>query len=154
MAEMAKQVDPARYCEPCAKEFATTAAKKGHDSVKHSAVKAAEALAALENAPVAVENKAPAPVPAPEVPKIEIKEVLFYSPRAPFQTVIVKPTEWVMVESPAGTRNIQVAGKEAQFDNGTFRTSDPEIIEYLEKKYSSPRYPIVSARQLAELGAK
>lgn len=72
----------------------------------------------------------------------------FLSPRSRDLCVVIKPIEWTMVATPAGSRQMQTAGKKVQFVNGEVTTSDPEIIEFLEETYKDARFPIISCRKM------
>jgi hypothetical protein len=77
------------------------------------------------------------------MPKKKEREVTFFSPRAKEQAIVVIPVEWLTQETPAGSRTIQSKGKIAQFIDGIFRTSDPEIVAYLTNVYTDKRFPVV-----------
>jgi len=73
--------------------------------------------------------------------------VEYRSPRVKGLRIVVSPTYYNQVETPTGTRVIPVKGKTAEFKDGVFRTSDPEIIKYLNQ-YSDARYPVVNMTEM------
>ncbi len=86
--------------------------------------------------------------------RFDAEEVIFYSARRPSMTVIVVPEQWREVTTPAGAKMVQSKGKLAQFEAGQFRTTDVEIIDYLENTYNDPRFPILSNRQIRAMAAQ
>lgn len=137
-------------CEICLKEFDKNSeeklnliALKKHVAMKHMETKGAMALAK------AVSEVAPekvVPVVAPTAPVVESAHpgpTTFFSPRAKGLVVTVRPTEWKLVQTPTGDRQVPVEGKYAEFDGGYYSTDDAEIIEYLKTKYNHSRYPII-----------
>ena len=74
---------------------------------------------------------------------------VFYSPKALSMVITVKPEYWGVKSTPAGDIRTKVEGKYVQFERGRFATEDPEIIDYIEKTYRDPRFPILSDRQVA-----
>lgn len=86
----------------------------------------------------------------PSAIKAEI--VTFLSPRAHGMTLIVTPDYWTTIDTPGGQKQTMIKGKTVEFENGIYRTTDPEIIEYLEQVYADkadPRYPVISTRLIA-----
>lgn len=99
-------------------------------------------------------------------------EVSFYSPRLPFIQIVVVPSEWRLVEGPAGAKQYPVEGITVEFDNGRYVTSNPKIIAYLEgnkeeakklglvdkkgdpRVYNDPKFPILSDRKMREMATK
>jgi hypothetical protein len=68
----------------------------------------------------------------------ETGEVTFQSPKFPFLRVVVRPEDYQVIEvSPGRTKLRPVPGKRAEFDNGIFKTSDPEIISFIKDRYRS-----------------
>ena len=84
--------------------------------------------------------------PTPDPPG----RVRFISTRSPSMKVVIKPTSWEFAATPTGSRPVQVQGKSIQFKNGVLETDDPEVVEFLEKKYNDSRFPIVSSRTAQE----
>ena len=62
--------------------------------------------------------------------------------------IVVEADSYKEFKTPSGTRVLPVKGKIAEFEEGIFKTTDPEIIEYLTDVYKDRRYPVV--RQDAE----
>jgi hypothetical protein len=141
------------YCTPCKKTFKSQSGLKSHNTQKHMGEKdalLAEKLEAGELEKPSV-KAVKVPVEAPrEAPK-EAEVVTFLSPRAPYQTVTIRPTEWKIMSTPLGDRPMMIEGKYVEFDAGKFATNDPEIIDYFEKKYNSPRFPVISNKILDAL---
>lgn len=79
------------------------------------------------------------------------EEVKFVSPRRLSMTVVVVPDQWREIQTPVGAKMVQATGKTIQFLNGIYKTSDPEVIEYLESKYNDSRFPILSDRQMKSM---
>ncbi len=76
-------------------------------------------------------------------------KVIFFSPRRPAMTVVIRPDEWRMVSMQGGGEKLmQIPGLTVQFENGQLATKDSEIIHYLEDVYNDPRFPIMSNRQM------
>lgn len=68
----------------------------------------------------------------------------FFSPRSAELRVVVKPRHRGFMVTPQGQVDIVHEGKSAQFVNGEFETTDPDIINHLTKVYRDPRYPVVN----------
>lgn len=136
---------------------------KMHVSKKHPSTLLGSGPIEVAPKPAKVETKTTKSVESPS------QEVIFYSSKHPFMTVVVKPTEWRLVSGPAGEKFTPVEGLIVEFDNGTYKTSDPVIIAYLEgdlakakeyglvdkngkpRVYNDTRSPILSDRQLRSL---
>lgn len=118
----------ARTCEICGKSVKYYGAhvRKAHPSGE-----------LLSSAPSAPEGGVPL-------------SVRFLSTRAPSLFLVIKPTQYRVISTPAGEQPILVEGKSVQFQNGEFETDDPEIIRYLEEKYTDQRFPIISMRKAHE----
>jgi len=123
-------------CKPCNKEFKNQGGLNLHNR-KHAAPKDVKVPPLRPVVEVGVERNDPT-------------KVLFYSPKSPNLTIVVKPEYWARVETPGGEQSFKVAGKTVEFLEGRFSTSDPEIIAYLETIYNSlpgsGRFPVVSSR--------
>lgn len=128
-------------CEQCNKEFKNNAGLGAHNRLKHGITKAGKEVVS----PVA-------PAVNPSKPPSESKgRVRFTSPRSPELGIVVKPTEWMVMQIPGGSKPMQIKGKRADFVAGVFETDDAEIIDYLENVYKDDRWPIFSHRILSKI---
>lgn len=155
-----------KYCDHEVKDgrFADRNLKL-HETAKHRSMTIPPT--ALEKLTEAVPPIVPA-IKNSEAPAVEENpEVIFYCANLPFQTVIIQPTEWKLVQAgPAGEKWMPIEGVMVEFDNGILRSRDPLVIAYLEgdraktkalgvtgkngegRIYDDPKHPILSDRQM------
>lgn len=128
----------ASTCSVCGKEFKGLGAMKAHVFYKHKGLGGG--------------TTCPPVSPSEGEVSASPSKVMFRSPKAFGLRLVLKPSYWSRVETPAGMQQIMVQGKVIEFREGVLETDDPEVIDYLENKYSSGRYPVISPRQLQRKG--
>ena len=138
-------------CDLCPFEAKNASGASMHRAKKHAETLISAAASAIED--LGVTLPVLKPVEAGFTPKKD-DSVSFTSPKALYQTIIVVPDQWKEVTTPVGGKLVQVPGKTVQFEAGLYRTSDLEIIDYLENKYDDPRRPIFSSRQMHAMVAR
>ena len=117
-------------CTKCEREFKDNRGLAAHVRFKHSE-----------------ESRPPLPdTVASEGVKEVDPLVVFTSPRSMGLRIIVSKSYWTEVKTPGGSHREVIPGKTAEFVEGVLRTTDPEIIDFLENRYESKRYPVVSPR--------
>jgi hypothetical protein len=102
--------------------------------------------------PQAGEEVAP-PLLAAPLPE-QVREVTYRSPRIKGLRLVVTPTFNRIIETPTGNYVTRVAGKTVEFKEGFYKTSDPEIIAFLNrytKTKSAARYPVISSDEIARM---
>jgi hypothetical protein len=90
----------------------------------------------------------------PAAPSSPTKEVIFRSPRIRGLRIIVSPSFNRVVETPTGNYVTRVPGKVVEFKDGMYKTSDPEIIAFLDgytKSKAAHRYPIISSLEIERM---
>jgi len=132
-------------CPECGRECKNAASRGSHRRFAHKVIGTARIprVGDLGSSP---------PPEASRGEGVRPSSVTFRSPMSAALRIVVAPSYWTEVVTPAGNKRVVVPGKTAEFQNGLFKTADPEIIDYLENKYKDDRYPIFSDSKLREMG--
>lgn len=141
-------------CEVCGKEVKTKLALAGHKRT-HNKNENKEGIEIAASSP-----RPPLTQPGPGEETLSVNPdgspafVTFRSPMSSGLRIVIKPSMWTTLETPAGTVKQVVPGKTVEFLNGIFKTNDPDVIDFLENRYKSDRYPIFSDSNLRKMGVK
>lgn len=126
-------------CEACGKEFKSNAGLGGHKRF------CKEFATGETRPPSPVQEEGATMPPSPN------KVMEYRSPKIRDLRIIVRPSFYNTINTPTGSRTMLVPGKTVEFKDGSYKTDDPEIIEFLSH-YSNSKFPIISMETIREMG--